>query len=133
LAVTARLFGLVAIILGSSYLSEGVHWLLGFASGATGRSPFRVQYQTAVIALDLLIGAASILSGVGLVLLREWGRVCWLVTLSLTLLLHVVMMLAQLASGIDVRRSYVWVTMLVAVTILSWAYLTRRRPRARFR
>lgn len=133
MTVPARLFGLLAIILGSLYVSEGAQWLLGFASGATDRSPFWVRYQIAVIALDFLIGWASIVSGFGVLLLREWGRMCWLVLLPLVLLLHASMTLAQLAAGIDVRRSYGWVGMMVLVTILSWAYLTRPRPKARFR
>ena len=129
----ARLFGLFAVLFGTSYVSEGAHWLLRFASGATDRSPFWVRYQTAVIVLNFLIGGVSIMSGLGLVLLREWGRMCWLVTLLFVLLLHAVMMFTQIAYGMDVRRSYGWVGMVVAVTILSWAYLTRPRPKARFR
>jgi len=114
-------------------LSEGAHWLLVFASGATDRSPFWFQYQVTVVALDFFIGAASVLSGLGVVLLREWGRKCWLALLPLVLLMHAVFMLAQRAAGVDFRRSYVWVGMLVVVAVLSWAYLTRPRARARFR
>jgi hypothetical protein len=131
--VPARLFGLLAVLLGSSYVSEGAHWLLSFASGATDRSPFWFQYQLAVIVIDFFIGGAAILSGLGVALLREWGRKCWLALLPLTLLLHAVTMLAQHAAGIDVRRSYGWVGMVVLVSLLSWAYLTRPRAKARFR
>jgi hypothetical protein len=131
--VPARLFGLLAVLLGSSYVSEGAHWLLSFASGATDRSLFWFQYQVAVIVIDFFTGGAMILSGLGVGLLREWGRKCWLALLPLTLLIHAVTMLAQRAAGIDVRRSYGWVGMVVVVSLLSWAYLTRPRVKARFR
>lgn len=121
------------MVLGASYAAEGAHWLLLFASGATDRSPFWFQYQAAVVVLDFFIGAASVMSGLGVVLLREWGRKCWLALLPLVLLLHAVMMLAQRAAGIDISRSYVWVGVMVAAAVLSWAYLTRPRARARFR
>ena len=131
--MSARLFGLLAIILGLAYAAEGLNWLLKFASGATDRSLFWAHYQVAVIGLDFFVGGASMLSGLGVILLREWGRKCWLALLPLTLFLHAVTMLSQRFAGIDASRAYGWVGLVFVVTLLSWAYLTRPRVRARFR
>jgi len=131
--VAARLLGLFAILLGLSYATEGARWMFGFASGATNRSLAWAQYQVAVVILDFFIGAASVLSGTGLILLREWGRKCWLALLPLTLFLHAGAMFAQQLAGMDVSRSYGWVGMVFALAVISWAYLTRPRVRARFR
>jgi hypothetical protein len=133
LTVAARLFGLLAIILGLAYAVEGANWLLSLASGATDRSLLWAHYQVAVMGLDFFIGVASALSGLGVVLLREWGRKCWLALLPLTLFLHAVTMLSQRFAGIDARRVYGWVGMVFVVAVLSWAYLTRPRVKARFR
>src|ERR1044071_2497987 len=128
--MTARLFGLLAILIGLSYASEGVNWLLHLASGTTDTSPFWFEYQVAVVVLDFFDGLAAMLSGVGLILLREWGRKCWLALLPLALLLHAVFMLAQRAAGVGARGAYGWVAMMVVVTALSWFYLTRPHVKA---
>ena len=129
----ARLFGLFAILFGSFYLSEGVSWLFRFASGATSRDLFWAHYQLAVIIFDLVIGGGSMLAGAGMLLRMQWGRKTWLALLVLTVFLHLVMTLANRAVGIDVSRSYGWKGMVVLVTIVSWALLTRPSVKARFR
>jgi len=129
----ARLFGLFAILFGSFYLSEGVSWLLKFASGATSRDLFWAQYQSAVILFDLVIGGGSMLAGAGMLLRRQWGRKTWLALLALTVFLHLLMTLSNRAVGIDVTRSYGWVVMVLLTASISWALLTRPSVKARFR
>lgn len=129
----ARIFGLFAILFGSFYLSEGVSWLLKFASGATSRDLFWAQYQSAVILFDLVIGGGSLLAGAGMLLRRQWGRKTWLALLALTVFLHLLMTLSNRAVGIDVSRSYGWLVMVLLTAIISWALLTRPSVKARFR
>jgi uncharacterized membrane protein YkvI len=129
----ARIFGLFAILFGSFYLSEGVSWLLRFASGATSRDLFWAQYQSAVILFDLVIGGGSMLAGAGMLLRRQWGRKTWLALLALTVFLHFLMTLSNRAVGIDVSRSYGWLVMVLLTAIISWALLTRPTVKARFR
>lgn len=129
----ARVFGLFAILFGWFYLSEGVAWLLRFASGETSRDLFWAQYQTAVIVFDLVIGGGSLAAGAGLLLRREWGRKAWLALLALTVFLHLLMTLSNRAVGIDVSRSYGWAGMVVLAAVISWVSLTRPAVKARFR
>ena len=129
----ARLFGFFAILFGSFYLSEGVTWLLRFASGATSRDLFWSHYQTGVIIFDHVIGGGAVSAGVGMLFRRNWGRKTWLAVLALSVFLHLLMTFANRAVGIDVSRSYGWVGMVVLVAILSWALLTRPTVKARFR
>lgn len=58
-----RLFGLLAIMFGSFYLSEGATWLHRFASGATSRELFWAHYQTAVVVFDFFIDGGSATDG----------------------------------------------------------------------
>lgn len=129
----ARVFGLLAVMFGSFYLSEGASWLHRFASGATSRELFWAHYQTAVVVFDFFIGGGSALAGVGMLFRRDWGRKAWLALLAMAVALHLLMTLANRAVGIDVRRSYGWVTMVVVLAVVSWVWLTRPGARARFR
>jgi hypothetical protein len=129
----ARLFGLLAILFGSFYLSEGASWLYRFASGSTSRELFWAHYQTTVIVFDFFIGGGSALAGVGMLLRRDWGRKAWLAMLALTVALHLLMTFSNRAVGIDVRRSYGWVGMVFVLASVSWVWLTRAKARARFR
>jgi hypothetical protein len=129
----ARLFGLFAVLFGAFYLSEGVPWLLRFASGATRHDLFWSHFQTAVVVFDFAIGGGSVLAGVGMLLRREWGRKAWLALLALDLLLHLIMLPANRAAGFDVSKSYGWTGLVVLLAVVSWVFLTRPRVKARFR
>ena len=131
--ILARVFGLFAILFGSFYLSEGASWLYRFASGSTSRELFWAHYQTAVIVFDLFIGGGSTLAGVGMLLRMDWGRKAWLALMALTVALHLLMTFANYAVGMNVRRSYGWVGMVFVSAVVSWAWLTRAKARARFR
>lgn len=128
-----RLFGLLAIMFGSFYLSEGASWLYRFASGATSRDLFWAHYQTAVVVFDFFIGGGCVPAGVAMLFRMDWGRKVWLALVTTTVALHLLMTLANRAVGIDVRRSYGWVLMVVVLAVVSWVWLTRPGARARFR
>jgi len=129
----ARLFGFFAILFGAFYLSEGVTWLLRFASGATSRDLFWSHYQIAVIVFDLVIGGGSMVAAVGMLFRMDWGRKTWLALMALTVFLHLLMTASNRAVGIGAKGAYGWVVLVVLLAIISWACLTRPTVKAGFR
>lgn len=126
-----RIFGLFAVFFGLPYLTQGVSWWLSINPG---RYIFvKVQIQLIFIALDFVIGFASISFGIGLFLRKEWAREIWLAFLIVTILLHCQVIVVQTIAGIPASTAlYKWIGVVLLVTIISWAYLSKAATRARF-
>jgi hypothetical protein len=128
-----RMFGIFAFLFGLPYLIQGVTMLvLVFPRGGRLDS-IRFQLLVSTIALDLVLGLAPPFIGVGLFLYKEWARKSWLAYLLLTLFVHLHMTVLQFL----VRRThmvalYKWIAVVVFVSILSWAYLSRASTKAYF-
>lgn len=127
-----RLFALIALLVGLSYVSRGVWTLIAIPSG--GYSFFVLLTQLARIFFDLLFGVASILIGAGLFFRKEWARNAWLVFLILTLLVELHMTVIQFFAGYSgLAQVYRGIGMLVSLSAISWLYLTKAPIKARFR
>ena len=134
-----RLFALFAFLFGLPYLTQGLYRLIAFdvsgliALNARQRNFFLLQIQLAIILFDLLIGGTSIFIGAGLFLRKEWARKAWLVFLALTVLVHFFMTGIQFFAGYSIRAGgYLWIGLVIFVSIISWAYLSKATIKARF-
>jgi hypothetical protein len=126
-----KLFGLFAILFGCAYLVEGVTWLLGFLLSGCPKETFKGDYQLAVIILDCTIGLAALVIGVGLFFSKEWARTGWLGLLLFTLFGHFVVSLMEFV-GFGVTPVNPWEGLVIAITLISWYYLTRETTKAKF-
>jgi hypothetical protein len=127
-----RLFGVFAILFGGAYLAEGVPWLYKFVFGQQSREQFLIEYQMAVIFFDISIGMAALVIGIGLVLKKDWAREGWLGLLLFTLFGHLVVS-AMAWIGFGVSPFNYWQGMVVVLTIISWAYLTKESVKSGFK
>lgn len=127
-----KLFALVAFLFGLLHLGDGLSSLLTTLSGRY--SFFILQIQLAILFFDLIFGVASIVIAVGLFLRKELARESWLVFLLLMLLVWLHMTAIKFFAGYSgLGQIYRWIGMLVLVSIISWAYLSKAVVKARFR
>ena len=126
-----RLFGVFAILFGLPYLIQGVSALRVFSARF---GLFLFHYQLVVIILDVLIGMASIVIGVGLAFRKEWARKAWLAFLIVTLLIHFFMTVLQILIGSsNMGWLFRWISIIVFITLLSFLFLSMKSTKARFR
>jgi hypothetical protein len=127
-----RLFAVFALMFGLAYLGEGISTLIVIPSGRY--SSFVLLIQLALTFSDLVFGMASIVIGAGLFFRKEWARKAWLVLVILTLVagLHLTAM-QILADYSNLGRVYGWIGLLIFVSAISWAYLTKAPIKASFR
>jgi hypothetical protein len=126
-----RMLGIFAFLFGLPYLIQGLTLLLLVSPRRVGFLMF--QLQPAIIALDFVIGLASLVFGVGLFLHKEWARMAWLAFLLLTLFVHLNMTVLQLLAGFSqLEALYRWIGLVILLAIISWAFLSKRTIKARF-
>jgi hypothetical protein len=81
---------------------------------------------------DFLFGCALILAGLGVMLLKDWGRLMWLGLMPALVLVHLgIIVVGEFGEGVG-GFYLVWTSMVVLVAATSWWYLTETRIRARF-
>ena len=130
-SIVIRMLGIFAFLFGLPYLIQGLTMVLLVSPRRVGFLMF--QLQPAIIALDFVIGLASLVFGVGLFLHKEWARMGWLASLLLTLFVHLNMTVLQLLAGFSQMGAlYNWIGLVIFVTIISWAFLSKRSIKAHF-
>jgi hypothetical protein len=119
------------LLFGLPYIIQGIN--LSIALDAERYSFFMTQMQLAFIGLDFLVGGGSLFIGTGLFFQKEWARKAWLVFLVLTPLAHffVIVLLADAGHPAGAAL-YKWIGVVVLVSIISWAYLSKDSVKARF-
>jgi len=96
-----RLLGVVVIFYGFSYLSYALLQILGSIL-----SWYASSMHVHVIGLNLCIGTAATVIGIGLLLLRKWARIGWLVTVTLLVLIDcLVLFLWYVRGGQDLKAT----------------------------
>ena len=73
-----RLFGVFGVILGAAYLLEGViiAGILNFVRTRGTQEMF--VSKSLFVTWDFLFGISVIVAAIGVLLLRNWGRIMWL-------------------------------------------------------
>jgi uncharacterized membrane protein len=131
-SLVIKLFALFALLFGLAYSVEGVFTLM---IALSRRYSFSITLlNLAVIIFDLLIGTGSMVIGFGLFFQKEWARKGWLIFLIFTVLVHFHMTIMQVLAGYsNLGRLYAWIGMVVLISVISWAYLSKASIKARFR
>ena len=123
-----RLLGVVVVFYGFSYLSYGVVQILGSIL-----SWYASAIHVHVIGLNLCIGIAAIVIGVGLLLLRKWARIALLVTVTLLVFEHsLVLFLWYVRGGQNLTAQAFNVTATSLLALSSWVMLTNERTKKHF-
>jgi len=114
-----RLLGAVVIFYGLSYL---LHAGMQIASGMyVGRFPIP---WVLIIVLNLTIGFVTAVNGVGLLLTRAWSRIAWLVTVTVLVLLHDLILLLWYLLKQDLTGQLLNVLLIFFLAVISWGKLT---------
>ena len=124
-----RLLGVVVILYGLTYLFHAVRQILGsLLSGSAS------MLHMHVIGLNLCIGTVATVIGIGLVLARKWARIAWLVTVTLLVLEHcLVLFLWYVRGNQDITTQAFNVVLTSCIAVISWAKLTSESTRKHFR
>ena len=123
-----RLLGVVVIFYGFSYLFQALLQILGSILSWHASS-----IHVHVIGLNLCIGTAATVIGIGLLLLRKWARIAWLVTVTLLVLNHcLVLFLWYVRGGQDLTSQGFNVAATIILALVSWAMLTNERTTKHF-
>jgi hypothetical protein len=122
-----KLLGAVVILYGLSYLFHALLQILG--SILTKSAP---MLHVHVIGLNLCIGMASTVIGVGLLLSRDWARIAWLVTVTLLVLEHCLILFLWYVRGSDVTGQFLNVALTSFLAVISWGKLTKASTKKHF-
>ena len=122
-----RLLGAAVIFYGLSYLLHALLQILG--SILSSDAP---MLHVHVIGLNLCIGTASTVIGIGLLLARNWARIAWLVTVTLLLLEHCLILFLWYVSGSDITGQILNVALTSFLAVISWAKLTKELTKKHF-
>ncbi len=129
----ARMFGIFGIILGAAYLLEGViiAGILNFVRTRGSQEMF--VSKSLFVTWDFLFGISLIVAAIGVLLLRNWGRMMWLGLMPALVFVHFgIIAYNQTFRHGSSQDYYLWTIMVVLATALSCWYLTRPGIRERF-
>jgi len=113
-----RLLGAVVVFYGLSYF---FHALLQILSTMRFGGPEVLHLF--IIAINLAIGGATLIIGIGLLLAQKWSRVSWLVTVTLLVLFHNIVLLVTYWFGQDLTQQLLNVGLTFFLAVISWAKL----------
>jgi len=123
-----RLLGVVVIFYGFSYLLYGLLQALSSILSWHASS-----MHVHVIGLNLCIGTITTVIGIGLLLLRKWARIALLVTVTLLVLEHsLVLFLWYVRGGQNLTAQAFNVTATSLLALSSWVMLTNERTKKHF-
>ena len=130
-SMVIRMLGVFACLFGLPYLIQAVGLLTRSSSVRSELILFHLVL--AIISLDVVLSISAIVIGVGLFLHKEWARIVWLAFLLLLLLVHFNMTVMLLIGGSSrMTALYMWIALVVLVSIISWAFLSKASIKARF-
>jgi len=123
-----RLLGVVVIFYGFSYLFYGLLQAL-----SSILSWYASSMHVHVIGLNLCIGTITTVIGIGLLLLRKWARIALLVTVTLLVLEHsLILFLWYVRGGQNLTAQAFNVTATSLLALSSWVMLTNERTKKYF-
>lgn len=113
-----RLLGSLVVFYGLSYLAHAVLQILSLGISRT----FRLV-AIAIIVLNLVIGIVTVVNGVGLLLSQRWARLSWLVTVTVLVLVHDLILLLWYLSGQPLTGQILNIALTFFMAVISWAKL----------
>ena len=127
----ARLFGVMGLMLASSYLLEGLALAIRISRGP-GHDDFRtILHRFTSMSLDLFFALVLVIAAVGLLFAQRWANKMWLITMSILTALHLLLtVLSHLGYGVSTVH-LLWTWLMVLLTALSWWwYFTKADTKA---
>ena len=119
---------MVVILYGFTYFFHALLQILGSIL-----SWYASSLHVHVIGLNLCIGTVTIVIGIGLLLLRNWARIACLVTVTLLVLLHcLILFLWYVRGGQNLTAQAFNVTATTFLALISWVTLTADRRKKFF-
>src|ERR1044072_960868 len=122
-----RLLAAVIILYGFSYLFHALLQILGSILSGSASS-----MHVHVIGLNLCIGTAATVIGIGLLLLRKWARIAWLVTVTLLVLEHCLVLFLWYVGGQNLSGQIMNGPLTGFLALISWGKLTDKRMKKHF-
>src|ERR1044072_8875441 len=122
-----RLLGVVVIFYGFSYLFHALLQILGSILSASAS-----MLHVHIIGLNLCIGIAATAIGIGLLLLRKWARIAWLVTVSILVVEHCLILFLWYVRGQDLTGQVLNIALASFIAVIYWDKLTDKRTRKHF-
>ena len=119
-----RLLGAVVIVYGLSYIMYGLQQRLGMVG---------YRASTYVIELNLSIGVATLVIGIGLILAKEWARIACLAAVTVLLAEHLLFLAVTFMSGMNPTMQIVNVIIITLLFLVAWSKLTRSSVKQYFR
>ncbi|HSE16601.1 MAG TPA: hypothetical protein VLB46_06085 [Pyrinomonadaceae bacterium] len=113
-----RLLGAVVIFYGLSYFLHAGMQTLSVIPKYIVR-----PLALIIIGTNLTIGLLALVNGIGLLLAKKWARVSWLVTVTILLLFHNLLLLLTYLFGGDLTQSILNVVLIFFLAVISWAKL----------
>jgi hypothetical protein len=113
-----RLLGAVVVLYGLSYF---LHALLQILSIIPSRA-FR-PLALIIIGINLTIGVLALVNGIGLLLAQKWSRISWLVTVTVLVLFHNLILLLTYLLGQDLTQQILNVLLIFFLAVITWAKL----------
>ena len=122
-----RLLGAVVIFYGLSYLFHALLQILGAILSGSASS-----LHVHVIGLNLCIGTVATVIGVGLILLQKWARIAWLVTVTVLVLEHCLVLFLWYVRGYNLTGQILNIALTSFLALISWITLTKESTKKHF-
>jgi hypothetical protein len=113
-----RLLGAVVVFYGLSYFLHALMQILSVMPKYIFR-PLALIF----IGTNLTIGVLALVNGIGLLLAKSWSRVAWLVTVTLLVLFHNLILLLTYLAGGNLTQQILNVLLIFLLAVISWAKL----------
>ena len=113
-----RLLGAVVVFYGLSYFLHAFMQILSVMP----HNLFR-PVALIIIGLNLTIGLLALVNGIGLLLVKKWSRVSWLVTVTFLVLFHNLLLVLTYLLGQDLTQQLLNVLLAFFLALISWAKL----------
>ena len=108
-----RVLGAFVILYGLSYIVYGL-----------GQSFGMVGYHADIIELNLSIGVITLITGIGLILAKEWARIAWLAAATVLLAQHIFFLGVALMNDLNPTGQILNVILITLLFLIAWSKLT---------
>jgi hypothetical protein len=113
-----RLLGAVVVFYGLIYIVQAVMQIL-----SQMRYEVFALSDRIIIGINLAIGIVALVNGIGLLLTQRWAQISWLVTVTLLVLFHNLILLIMYLAGQDLTQQILNVLLISFLAVISWARL----------
>ena len=122
-----RLLGAVVIFYGMSYLVHALGQL--FALIRFGSSNVLLR---PIMILNIIIGTVTTINGFGLLLAQKWSRATWLLTVTVLVVIHDLILTMWYLTGQSLTGQILNVALTFFLAVISWSKLSDESAKKHF-